>query len=249
MIERSSSPRDRALIAVLYESGFRIGEALNMRISDVAPDLQGARVRVSGKTGPRTVRLITSVPQLTAWLENHPLKRESQSWIWASLAHSCIGSQLEYHSVSAILKNAAKRAEVQKRVYPHLFRHSAATRDAHFLNEAELRIKYGWERNSTSPSIYVHLAAADVEQKLIAIYAGKAAEQQAPDYVPIMCSRCGERCGPGMVFCPRCGTPLSQEELAKAGIDGTIMVDRLLNLEEKLARILSENSQKKGDSS
>lgn len=194
MIKKLSSTRDRALIAVLYESGFRIGEALNMRIGDLVFDVQGARARVSGKTGPRTVRLITSARQLAAWIEEHPQKNEDRAWVWASRAHRFFGGQLEYHSILMILKEAARKADLHKRVYPHIFRHSAATRDAHFLNEAELRIKYGWQRNSTTPSIYVHMAAADVEQKLISIYSnGESAREIRPDFTPVTCARCDEK--------------------------------------------------------
>ncbi|MGI0091904.1 MAG: tyrosine-type recombinase/integrase [Nitrososphaerales archaeon] len=240
MIEKSNSCRDRALIAVLYESGFRIGEALNMRIADVVFDGQGARVRVSGKTGPRTVRLITSSRQLAAWIEEHPQRKQDQAWVWASLAHSFLGCQLEYHSISTILKETAKGAGLQKRVYPHLFRHSAATRDAHFLNEAELRIKYGWQRNSTAPSIYVHLAAVDVEQKLIAIYSnGENVHEVRPDFTPVRCPRCNEKNTPGVRFCARCGLPLDQREIARASSEFQNMRTEIAELKSLIHESIS----------
>jgi integrase len=38
MISAAASVRDKGLVAVLFEGGFRIGEALGMRISDIAFD-------------------------------------------------------------------------------------------------------------------------------------------------------------------------------------------------------------------
>jgi len=72
MIEACDNPRDRALVHVLYESGARSGELLNMKIGDVEFDQYGAVIRVCGKTGPRRLRLIESVPDLQLWLSMHP---------------------------------------------------------------------------------------------------------------------------------------------------------------------------------
>lgn len=159
MIECAETIRDKALIAVLYEGGFRIEELLNRRLGDVIFDANGAKVRVNGKTGPRIVRLITSVSLLARWIEQHPFRGKNRYALWASFSRESKGQQLEYHCKPILLKSAATCAGVGERIYPHLFKHSAATRDAHFLTEAQLRIKFGWSRFSTMSALYVHLAA------------------------------------------------------------------------------------------
>ena len=72
LIEVADHPRDKALLAVLYESGCRVGEVLNLYIKDVEFDKEGARMCVQGKTGMRKIRIIFSVPYLVTWLNNHP---------------------------------------------------------------------------------------------------------------------------------------------------------------------------------
>jgi integrase len=57
LIDAAENPRDRALIAVLYESGCRIGELLSLRVRNVSFDRYGAFLIVSGKTGSRRVAL------------------------------------------------------------------------------------------------------------------------------------------------------------------------------------------------
>ncbi|MDG6904598.1 MAG: tyrosine-type recombinase/integrase [Nitrososphaerota archaeon] len=240
MIDSAVQLRDKALISVLYEGGFRIGEALNMKTGDLSFDANGARGRVTGKTGPRTVRLISSVSLLGRWLEQHPEGSKADAPLWASFAHNYRGVQLEYHSVSNILKTAARKAEIEKRIYPHLFRHSSATRDAHFLNEAELRIKYGWDRFSTMPSMYVHLASKDVDEKLISIYSGKPFEQSKPDFVPVLCQRCNEKNTPGLKYCGRCGNPLDPAKLATNSISDIQSNLRLEAVEKKLEEALGK---------
>jgi len=76
MVRSANKARDKAFIAVLYEGGFRIGEALTARVGDLEFDENGAKLKVHGKTGGRTVRLITSVPLLARWLEEHPFNRK-----------------------------------------------------------------------------------------------------------------------------------------------------------------------------
>ena len=75
------------MISILYESGCRIGEILNMRIRNVEFDANGAVLIVNGKTGQRRVRLIHSVPRLVTWLEHHP-ERDPKAFLWV-----CVGSK------------------------------------------------------------------------------------------------------------------------------------------------------------
>jgi len=49
---------------------------------------------------------------------------------------------MDYVHTLKMLKEKAVKAGIKKRIYPHLFRHSAATRDARYLTESELRLKY-----------------------------------------------------------------------------------------------------------
>ena len=53
----ATNPRNRAMVAVLYESGCRIGEFLGLKLKNVEFDIHGAVIIVSGKTGMRRVRV------------------------------------------------------------------------------------------------------------------------------------------------------------------------------------------------
>jgi integrase/recombinase XerD len=68
MIQACMNSRDRALIAVLYEGGFRLRELGTLTWSQVKFDDYGAVVNVNCKTEkPRFVRLVASVPYLASW--------------------------------------------------------------------------------------------------------------------------------------------------------------------------------------
>ncbi|MDG7039449.1 MAG: tyrosine-type recombinase/integrase [Nitrososphaerota archaeon] len=72
MIKAAINIRDKAFIAVLAEGGFRIGEILPAKIKDVVFDERGAIIHVTGKTGPRIVRLITSAQCFQGELRSTP---------------------------------------------------------------------------------------------------------------------------------------------------------------------------------
>ena len=241
MIEAAKTPRDKAFIAVGIEGGFRIGELLRMTVGSIVFDEYGARVLVKkGKTGGRPVRLITSAQLLSAWTEQHPWWDSPEAPLWPSLDHnSGRGKRLSYQSGREIVVDNAQRAGIKKRVYPHLFRHTAATRDAHFLNEAELRIKYGWARGSKIPATYVHLAGRDVEEKLIAIYGKGKQKPVDPEFMPVECKRCGEKNSFGKKLCVKCGTPLDAAELVKSSVE----IQELKQKVEELLRRYSESGK------
>ena len=53
LIDRAPFLRDKAFYSFDYEGGFRIGEALPVRMKDLVFNQHGVRVTVRGKTGPR----------------------------------------------------------------------------------------------------------------------------------------------------------------------------------------------------
>lgn len=57
LAEKTNNLRDKAIILFLYESGGRIGEILNTKIKDLENDKFGSLITLSGKTGPRKIRI------------------------------------------------------------------------------------------------------------------------------------------------------------------------------------------------
>ncbi|MDP2767143.1 MAG: tyrosine-type recombinase/integrase [Candidatus Methanoperedens sp.] len=85
MINACEHPRDRALVASLYESGARISELGNLKIKHVKFDQYEAVLMVDGKTGMRRVKIIFSSPYLATWLENHPFRQNPEAFVWVGI--------------------------------------------------------------------------------------------------------------------------------------------------------------------
>ena len=64
--------RDKALVAIIYELGARVGETQNCKIGDVKDHPYGFHITLNGKTGRRQVLLHKYQIYLKHWLDVHP---------------------------------------------------------------------------------------------------------------------------------------------------------------------------------
>jgi len=178
LIDTAISIRDKAFIATLYEGGFRIAELATARVKDVIIDTQGAILLVRGKTGLRRVRLVTSTPYLTQWLNAHPLRdnRDAPLWVYTDRPEG-----MKYQAIRVQLTKIAEKAGIKKRVNPHNFRHSRATYLASRLTEAQLEEYLGWVHGSDSPRVYVHMSGRDVDTAIMEMHGlGQNAKKNEP---------------------------------------------------------------------
>jgi len=150
MIEAADHPRDKALIAVLYDSGCRIGEIRRPEIKNVTFDQYGAILAVSGKTGARRVRIIFSSSYIASWLDIHPQKGDNNAFLFVKINGRNRDQQMAHNTILKIISNAAAKAGIEKRVHPHLFRHSRSTELAQHLTEAQMEEHLGWVHGSIS---------------------------------------------------------------------------------------------------
>jgi integrase len=204
-----SNQRDRALILAGYESGARAGEILSLRLRDIEPDRYGAVAIVKGKTGERRIRLIQSVPDLQLWLNIHPLRENKDAPLWPTRWNKTEPiTPMHFHR---LLVKYSRIAGVNKRVHPHLLRHSRATHLASVFTEAQLRIYFGWTKRSDMPEVYVHLSGRDVDHALLKLYGivPDTKEDFSGEILkPVRCPRCGLENPAGFEYCGRCSMTL-----------------------------------------
>jgi integrase/recombinase XerD len=66
---------DRAIIMMLYEGGFRIGEIGMMKWGDLTFDKWGVIVNVNFKTNkPRYIRLVMAREYIATWKNDYPFR-------------------------------------------------------------------------------------------------------------------------------------------------------------------------------
>lgn len=205
------NPRDRALVAVLWETGARIGELIDLAIGDLKSHENGMKAIIDGKTGPRRILLISSVPHLRSWLRSHPREGESGAPLWVNIRAKHAGEKMEYRNILKTLKDIAERAGVDKPVNPHHFRHSRATYLASKFTEAQLCEWFGWVQGSDQPAKYVHLSGRDIDSDYALLHGIEDdGEPEESKFSPRECPRCEELNEPDAKFCQRCGQALEE---------------------------------------
>ena len=215
MISASLNCRDKALISVLYESGCRISELGHVKFKDIVFDSYGAVLNVTGKTGPRRVRIVQSAPYLQDYMNKHENNQNSESFIWTTIGGK--KDLLSYARLAELIKRAAKRAGIKKRIHPHLFRHSRATYLANKLTEAQMKQYLGWTQSSKMAAIYVHMSGRDTDEAILSMNGLKTQEKEEviEELKPRICARCNLSYGSTAKFCDKCGLILDEDEARK----------------------------------
>jgi integrase/recombinase XerD len=156
-VEDPLGHRDRTMLEVLYATGLRVSELVNLKSSQV--NMNQGVLRIVGK-GDRE-RLIPLGEEAVSWLQRFMkgarleilLERQTE-FLFPTRRGDRMTRQAFWH----IIKRYAQKASVQKALSPHTLRHAFAT---HLLNHgADLRVVQmllGHSDLSTT-QIYTHVA-------------------------------------------------------------------------------------------
>lgn len=154
--------RDRAMLEVLYASGLRVSELLNLRLDLI--NLNQGYLRVLGKGNKE--RLVPLGQHACEWVEKylldarHQLIRGATDYVFLTQHGGIMSRQNFWYSI----KRYALQANIQTELSPHTLRHAFAT---HLLNHgADLRVVQmllGHSDLSTT-QIYTHVAQIRLQQ-------------------------------------------------------------------------------------
>lgn len=115
--------RNRALLTILYRGGLRIAEALALRPADIDPERGTVRVMDGKGHKPRTIGL---EPGAMATVQRWTDQRRHAGIKGRTLLCTLDGGQMSQQYVRAMLRRAADRAGIERRVVPHQLRHTHA---------------------------------------------------------------------------------------------------------------------------
>lgn len=169
--------RDRAILELLYSSGLRRAELLNLRQEDFSED--ATEVRVTGKGSKQRIVPVGGPAReaLGHWLRvRATLAGPTESALFVGKG----GARLSASTLSQRLHYWAQRSGLETRLHPHRLRHSFAT---HLLEEsADLRAVQellGHARLATT-QIYTHVDFQRLAQAYDAAHP-RAKRKNAPE--------------------------------------------------------------------
>ena len=209
MLDACNNTRDKALISLLYDSGCRIGQILTLRIEDIVFDEYGMILRVHGKTGNRSVRIIgDSIAYLKDYIKS---KDDKDEYLFTGLQKQNMHHAMKYYDARKLLINLKARTGIDKRIYPHLFRHSRASLLASKVPEAPLENQMGWVHGSKMTSIYVHLSMRDQDNAILKAYGIDVKEKNEVEEKPKKCPRCDYLNPANAKYCHNCWLPFDEK--------------------------------------
>lgn len=222
MTEEADNPRDKLMPLFLFETGGRIGEIrTGIQLKDIELKQKYAEVTLptfKNDKEPRTLVLTRSTGLLQSWLESHPDRDNSEAHLFVNIEGtngSSKGDMMTYENMRQILKKLGQKADIDKPIRPHLFRHSAATYYGMKWSVSRLKYWLGWKDTSMA-EIYCH-ENEDRMKKARLAEEGINMEDNNKDALDRKdCSRCGENWPPTQKYCGRCSMALDKDSAEEA---------------------------------
>ncbi len=116
------SNRDRAIVETLYSSGCRVTELTKLKRDDIS--MENREIKIHGKGGRERVSYLNAKAE-HALREYWNSRTDDNPYAFVSVIRP-------YHNVTKecienVVRNVGKRAGLNRRIHPHLIRHTVAT--------------------------------------------------------------------------------------------------------------------------
>ena len=162
LIDVTPNPKHKAVIALLYSTGMRREELVNLRLCDVDSDRMVVRITNGKGNKSRDTLLAVKTLKLLRNYYTHSYPKPTK-YVFEGRGRS--EKPYSATSVEKIVKRAAGKAGIKKNIHPHSLRHAFAT---HMLEQgANLKLiqKLLGHSSLSSTMVYLHLAAIDPSVK------------------------------------------------------------------------------------
>ena len=229
------SKRDRCYHAISRDSSCRPHELLKLKIKDIvfkmSGDRQYAEILVNGKTGPRPIPLINSLPYVKDLLDAHPLRNNPNAYLLYNersfgrglsiYGLFCMYKRYRTRTFPLLLKDPlldsndkVKIQDLLKKPWnPYIRRHSALTEKSKILKEITLRQHAGWSPTSNMHQKYIHYLGNESNESILEAYGIIDKNKQEIDKLkPRHCPNCNEENRIDSKFCSNCRMVLTYDE-------------------------------------
>ena len=152
LINSIENKKHQLMIKLIYSAGLRVSELLNLKVHDLNLINNFGYVRSGKGNKDRLFIIADSLKQeLFDYIIDNRLNQDS--YIFKSYR-----GMMSPRSVQEILKKAAKKAKIEKRVHPHTLRHSFATHlieNSYSVSEVQSLLGH---KSPETTQIYLHVA-------------------------------------------------------------------------------------------
>ena len=171
LLDAPNNLRDKAIIETFLVTGAELKAIQGLNIEDVEinPDAIWVNIKYGKEsTQKRQRRKIPIVPNednptaiypknLVKWIQFRDDAKPSDP-LWTSNALNRRGRKMSKEGIADIVRSYKDIAKIERKLTPHIIRHTSATYDGQRLNESMLCQKYGWVIGSSMARRYCHFS-------------------------------------------------------------------------------------------
>ncbi len=240
MLAACKTPRDRAMIHLMFETGGRLNEILNIQIKHLHLSGEYPYVKLPiSKTTPRVQYLLDSINDIRALLEQHPNKKDPD-FSEAFLFTPDKGHRNEFITglgAYTLVERIGKRAGIKKKIWPHLFRHTSITNDlAIGMPTPLVAKKHGLGPNSPMLTRYGHVQMMDVAN-FYRRQKGIEVKQDDNTRTPRKCLRCQRMNDWDKEYCGGCAAPLDEVKYRQGMVEQMTVHEQMGKMQEQMDRL------------
>lgn len=160
LVNATANIKHRAILQLIYSCALRIGEAVNLKLSDI----DGQRKQIHIKLSKGAKDRIIPIPEDTlVLLRNYYVQYKPQIYLFEGQ----FGGQYTVRSIQQVFHQAKAKAKIYKKVTVHSLRHSRAT---HLLcNGVDIKFiadMLGHSNIKTTTDFYIHTDITDLQQAI-----------------------------------------------------------------------------------
>ncbi len=121
LINSAETNKSKMIMQTLYSAGLRVSELTNLKVNDI--DFERAKGKIKGKGSKERIFFISKA--LSQELKQYIEQKQLKEYLFPSTINT--NEPITPRNIQRIIKRAAKKANIQKKVTPHTLRHSYAT--------------------------------------------------------------------------------------------------------------------------
>lgn len=155
LIDSTDNKKSRLIISLLYSTGLRVSELVNLRVEDIDFDANTGWVR--GGKGSKD-RLFSVSKELCEEVKEYLSEKDNPTYVFSK------NKPLTTRNIQKIVQGTRKRAGINKKVTPHTLRHSFAT---HLLeNGTDIRVIQAMLGHASlnTTQVYTHISSEQIKK-------------------------------------------------------------------------------------
>lgn len=159
--------RDKTILELLYATGVRCSELVNIKLSDI--NMEEKTIRISGK-GKKERLVLFGQKAKNQLLHYCSLERHSNNLSNEYLFLNYRGEQISCRSVQRIIKMFRQFLRIERPITPHKIRHSFATHLLHQGTNLRIVQELLGHASLSSTEKYTHVSSAELTKMCKAVH-------------------------------------------------------------------------------